>query len=328
MGRRRTTGLDLPPRMFLRHGAYYYVARGVWKRLDADKATALRMWAELEGAPAPAVTNTLSAVWQTYQVKVLPLKAQRTQHDNKQEAERLLAVFGHMQIEHITPQHVRQYLDQRVDKNGKPAKVRATREKALLSHLINSARAWGYTSAPNPCAGIRGWKAGRDRYVNQDELHLVLQHASEPVRDAIYLALLTGQRPADVRKMLRTDIRDGALWIAQNKTGKRLGIAMEGELKQVVDRCIERAKGYKVSSLHLVLDPTGQPYNEWTLRAHIRRAAETAGVQNFQLRDMRSKAATDLNDLARAQELLGHEGRDMTEAYVKNRRGKIVKPLR
>ena len=39
------------------------------------------------------------------------------------------------------------------------------------------------------------------------------------------IALLTGQRPADVLKIRRADIRDGALWIVQNKTGARLGTA-------------------------------------------------------------------------------------------------------
>mgnify|MGYP002134247567 FL=1 len=34
------------------------------------------------------------------------------------------------------------------------------------------------------------------------------------------LALLTGQRPADVLKLTRADIRDGALHLKQNKTGK------------------------------------------------------------------------------------------------------------
>ena len=52
--------------------------------------------------------------------------------------------------------------------------------------------------------------------------------------DAMDLALLTGQRPADVLKLQRTDIRDGALWIVQNKTGTRLGIEVTGELAAVI----------------------------------------------------------------------------------------------
>jgi integrase len=42
--------------------------------------------------------------------------------------------------------------------------------------------------------------------------------------DAMDVALLTGRRPADLRKIRCTDIREGALWIVQNKTGARIGI--------------------------------------------------------------------------------------------------------
>ena len=37
---------------------------------------------------------------------------------------------------------------------------------------------------------------------------------------------------------------------------------------------------------------------------------------------------TDLDDLAHAQKLLGHSGRDMTEHCVKKRSGEKVQPLR
>lgn len=33
----------------------------------------------------------------------------------------------------------------------------------------------------------------------------------------MFLRIDTGQRPADVRKIKPTDMRDGALWIVQNK---------------------------------------------------------------------------------------------------------------
>ena len=47
------------------------------------------------------------------------------------------------------------------------------------------------------------------------------------------LALLTGQQPAYVLKLKRTGIRDGALWIVQNKTDARLEIEAAGELAAV-----------------------------------------------------------------------------------------------
>lgn len=116
-------------------------------------------------------------------------------------------VFGPVLIENIKPHHVRGYLDKR----GQTAKARANREKALLSHVFNKAREWGFT------------EAGRDRYVTDAEFLEVRKHADPTLQDAMDMALLTGQRPADVLKILCADIRDGALFIAQNKTGaKRL----------------------------------------------------------------------------------------------------------
>ena len=53
MGRRRKNNLHLPPRMRLRHGAYYYTPRVNGKqqciRLSRDYAEALALWAEHEG---------------------------------------------------------------------------------------------------------------------------------------------------------------------------------------------------------------------------------------------------------------------------------------
>lgn len=314
-----------------KHGALFHVLGSTWTRLaaESDRAEALRRWAEIEGEPAPAGGGTLADVWAKFEREPagLAARAPRTQKDYRKDAARLLAVFGPVQIEDITPQHVRRYLDLRVDKHGKPAHVRATREKALLSLLCSCAREWGIMRGANPCAGIRGWKAKRTRYITDDELARILEAAIPSARDALEIALLTGQRPADVRKMKRSDIRDGALWVTQNKTGERLGVAITGRLAVVIERCKARAAAARVPSLYLLTTEDGAPYNAWTLMAHVRAAAKAAGVPDAQMRDMRAKAATDLDDLAKAQALLGHRNRAMTEEYVRERRGKVVEPF-
>ena len=139
------------------------------------------------------------------------------------------------------------------------------------------------------------------------------------------LALLTGQRPADVLKLKRTDIRDGALWVVQNKTGARLGIDVTGELAAVIARVNERPR--RAISAYLIQDENGQPLTQCALRSRFDKARTLAKV-DFQFRDVRAKAATDIGDLAHSQTLLGHKNRDMTEHYVKARAGVRVKPLR
>jgi hypothetical protein len=48
------------------------------------------------------------------------------------------------------------------------------------------------------------------------------------------------QRPADVLKMRCEDIREGALWITQGKTGQKLRIRIAGKLADVIERILAR----------------------------------------------------------------------------------------
>lgn len=325
MGRRRQSNFDDPPR-FHRKGKVWYHVSGtrprVWTKLSDDRAEALRLWAQREGVKEDDSTRLFSVVARRYVREVLPAKAASTRRDNEKELANLLRVFGHVPIDFIAPMHVREYLDVR----GQTAKVRANREKALLSHIFNKAREWGYTTAPNPCQGVKGFReTGRDRYVTDDEFERVKAHAHFTVADAMDLALLTGQRPADVLKIRRTDIRDDALWIVQNKTGARLGIEITGELAAVIDRINARPK--KAISAFLIQDENGQPLSLFALRSRFDKAREAAKV-SFQFRDIRAKSATDTGDLAHSQRLLAHKNRQMTEQYVRARVGERIKPLR
>ena len=157
------------------------------------------------------------------------------------------------------------------------------------------------------------------------EFDQVKAQAHFTVVDAMDMALLTGQLPADVLKLKRTDIRDGALWIVQNKTGARLGIEITGELAATIARISERPR--LAISAYLIQDENGQPLTQCALRSRFDKARTLAKV-NFQFRDIRAKAATDTGDLAHSQKLLAHKNREMTEHYVKARMGERVKPLR
>lgn len=325
MGRRRTVDLSLPPRLHMKGERYYHVSSTlprVWTALGKDRPRALLEWARIEGAmPDPAI-RTFEAVAQRYELEVIPTKAPRTQRDNFKELQNLRAVFGRMLIDAIKPHHVRGYLDAR----GQSGKARANREKALLSHMFNKAREWGYTDATNPCQGVKGFtEAGRDRYVTDDEFQAVRAKADSTLQDAMDIALLTGQRPADVLKILRTDIRDGALFVAQNKTGTKRAIEIVGELADVLTRITTRPRVRQ--SAYLIQDDDGKPLSLLALRGRFDKARKAAGV-SFQFRDIRAKTASDTGDLGHSQRLLGHKNRDMTEHYVRERIGSRVKPLR
>lgn len=86
-----------------------------------------------------------------YMRDVLPTLARQTQRDYTQYLVPLEKVFGEVAIDSIRPYDVAEYLRIR----GMNSKVRANRERALLSTIFNHARAWGYTDITNSCSGIK-----------------------------------------------------------------------------------------------------------------------------------------------------------------------------
>lgn len=351
--RPKTSARDLPPRMLrrtkkLKSGelwvGYYYNGRdddGKRKEipLGTDLQEAKRKWAELECAPAPVDTGLMKHVFDRYIRDMLPGKKPATQKDNENSLKNLRKAFDNAPVDAITPQHIAQYRDKR------SAKVRANREITLLSHVFNMAREWGYTAKENPCRGVRKNKEEpRDFYADKEVWDAVYAVACEELQDAMDVAYLTGQRPADVRKMMITDIRDNALHVRQGKTKKFLRIILEqsgvrSELGNVIDRVLSRPR--KVRSLYLVATPAGQPLNKGTLRlrfdaARAKAAAKAAAdgntalamrIKEFQFRDIRPKAASEIGDLEDASKLLGHTKQQITEK-VYRRIGEAVKPTR
>lgn len=184
----------------------------------------------------------------------------------------LLRVFGQMPIDAILPAHPT------IHGPSRPTCARARQPReGPFSHIFNKAREWGYTAAQNPCQGVKGFKeSGRSRYVTDVEFAQVKAHAHFTVVDAMDLALLTGQRPADVLKMRCADIRDGALWVTQNKTRARLGIEVTGELATVIARISERPR--RAISPYLIQDENGQPLTYFALRSRFDKARDLAKV--------------------------------------------------
>jgi len=351
--RPKSTARDLPPRMLrrsrtLKSGAlwvgYYYNGRDEQgKRLEialgTDLNEAKRKWATLECAPEPVDTGRMKHIFDRYVRDMLPGKAPATQQDNLNSLKQLRKGFDDAPVNSMTPQHIAQYRDKR------SAKVRANREVTLLSHVFNMAREWGYTAKENPCKGVRKNKEEpRDFYADREVWDAVYRASSVELQDAMDIAYLTGQRPADVRKIMLTDERDGALQIRQGKTKKFLRIVLDdsgvrSELGKVIDRV--KARPRKVHSLYLVATPAGQPLNKGTLRLRFDKAraaaaktadaeektALAARIREFQFRDIRPKAASEIESLDDASKLLGHTKQQITEK-VYRRIGESVKPTR
>ena len=97
------------------------------------------------------------------------------------------------------------------------------------------------------CIRDRGYtEEGRDVYVEDNIYDAIYQVASQPLKDALDLAYLTGQRPADVIAMSEADIQDKILLVQQGKTNAKLRISVTGELKSLLERILKSKQAHKV----------------------------------------------------------------------------------
>lgn len=302
--------------------------------LGSDYGLAIKRWAEIEqeSSPPAHAMLTFRHVADRYRVEVIPKKSVRTQKDNAHELTKLLAFFDDppAPFQKIRPLHIRQYREWR-----HAAPVRANREIALLSHIWNWAREKGYTDLPNPCTGVdRNREGGRDVYVEDATYRAVYTAADQPLKDAMDLAYLTGQRVADVWSMDERQVTATGLRIRQGKTRAKQEMEIAGELAALLDRIMARKRNLKLRSTRLIVGERGLALGRDALRYRFDKAREAAGVPKgeFQFRDLRAKAGTDkadsAGDIRQAQKQLGHASVVMTEAYVRNRKGAKTTPTR
>jgi len=78
--------------------------------------------------------------------------------------------------------------------------------------------------------------------------HFILAATKQEKRIIEVMKECTARCHADVLKLSRTDIKEGALHIDQNKAGKKLRTAMEGKLADVIHRMMDK----KAMSLLLI----------------------------------------------------------------------------
>ena len=370
MGRKPTRWSNLPRGMRARpryNKVHYYLDTGEKPRkeipLGSDYVLAVQKWAELTRKKAPtAAKGTFADVLDRYWQDVIPTKATRTQADNEAEKVWLLRFFNDppAPLDAIEPMHIRKYLDWRVKEarkaaearnaqrrsEGKPVvptppkygQVRANREKALFSHIWNYARDQGFTKAPNPCQGIKGFREdGRDAYVDDELMAKVMERAVRPLQFALRLAHLTGQRPGDVLRMSEADISGGVLRVQQGKTKAKLRIEIAGELEALLAEIAtyksSQTPKSKVRVLALLVNEKGERLTAAMLRNRFDDARDAAGIDKalFQFRDLRAKAATETDEAAgtrSAQALLGHTTESMTADYIRHKVGKKVRLLK
>lgn len=364
MGRRRKSDPGLESRVYLNHGAFYYVHRdGKWERLGADREEANRKARiyndpdSLHGTMVHWLDQFLLHCEKRVSLKSLsPRTCADYQNAILPATETLkrgaLRVFFAAPIRpaDVTPAMVQDFLLTMADL-GRP--VPANRERACLSAcfgwLLRTGQVKGLTH--NPCSrnsGVqRNTESKRLRYVTHDEYREVYAMATLSERLMMELTYRTLQRPeSDIIGWTSANLitEDGIrkLHHVQNKSKVDLKIALPANVIDMLARALGTDEQRKVVKLMQPLVHTlkGNAYTYGGISTMLKRSIEAANesrkarglmpMASFGFRDLKGKGATDMwlagVPIEQIQLLCGHKHKTTTEIYIKARWRETAQP--
>ena len=229
----------------------------------------------------------------------------------------ILPAFGHMTVDAIAVEHVRDWFASMADKPGS-----ANRAMPALSVMMRMAELWGYRPHnSNPCKNTRRYKTQpKERFLTADEmarLNAVLTRDEFwcPQTVAIVrLLMLTGCRFGEIASLEWDWIRGKRIFLPDSKSGPRT-VWLSGAARDVID-AIPRY-GPDCPYLFPARPPTRPIDNIGYQWDRIRAEARLPGLRLHDLRhSWASTAATNGVDMVTIAKLLGHALVETTERYV------------
>lgn len=288
--RDRVSAKGLLPRMEARPWAdgktfTYRVLKidGTWERLGTNRAEALQKVLDMNGANTDR--GSVDELWRLYQESPdWHQLSDATRTDYRQSSAPLLKVFGRISPATIKPVHCNRYL--RVERVQAP--VRANREMALLSNLMNLAINRGDIDV-NPCKQVRRNKERpRDVVPESADLTRFLEWArARGGQSAVLAAMaeyaaLAGNRRIEFRQLHWTDVEPEVVRLKRAKQRGRVTIEAVGISERLAE-LFKRLRGLALDADVGAVFPNrdGNPHTERGFKSawsRLMSAALKAGV--------------------------------------------------
>ena len=249
MGRQRLAkNRALPPNLYVNTGGYYYyrdAAKKTQKGLGKDRAKAILAAKQANAAAAMREPSSLVdwvmgksdytlIEWLPVYRELWDAKVQPTSN-TRYGANSLIrkiaaANIGLMKMRHIETMHVAQFLDSFAKESG-AGHARNMRSK--LGDIFRWAETQGVIDvgrSPVTATFNPEYKVKRER-MSLEQFWLIHAQASTWAKNAMMLALVTGQRRDDIVNMKFADYQDGYLHVAQGKSGGETRLQIDGSIK-------------------------------------------------------------------------------------------------
>ena len=279
---------------------------------------------------------TLGDVWTSYRAAVA--KAPRTMAEDAGLWTRYLEPWGGKRLADITSAQVqrlynrisagemdRESLDRFGHKRPIKGGASAARHTVKLLREIFNAMAKTFGLVDNPAKGIRQKKeASCDRYLTPDEFPAfwsALEAQDELLRDALKLALFTGQRRANLLAMqwehVNLNFKTWTIPASEMKSRRPHTVPLPMQAMAI----LERRRQTNPTGQWVLANPESSTGYLRNPESAIERIWKSAEIPPFSLHDLRRSTATWLNATGASEAttaaILAHAHRNVTGVYMK-----------
>ncbi len=228
--------------------------------------------------------------------------------------QRLGRMFNEKFLYEITPLLIEKFKIERL-KEVKPETV--NKDLACLKTMFNKAMDWGCFDAVNPVSKVSFLKSEnkRLRYLEKEEIPILVEHCNGHLKPIVIIALNTGMRKGELLslKWQDVDFRRETIQLLKTKNNKVRHIPMNNAVKDALLSIRESPESpYVFTSRHgaALLD----------VKRSFTTALKKSEIKSFRFHDLRHTFASQLVmsgvDLNTVRDLLGHSTLEMTLRYA------------
>ncbi|ELI7923480.1 site-specific integrase [Yersinia enterocolitica] len=341
---------DLPPNLYVRNNGYYSYrdprtgkeyGLGRIKRDAVNQAIEanLQLMDNVSARLIERISSDSAVLfhdWLDHYAKIIDARGlkPKTLKEYRCKLRTLHSTIRNVPIDSITTKDIAGVLTPYIVA-GKAAMAKQTR--MLLLDIFREAIAEGYISSnpvdatKNPRSEIKRSRLSLDDYKEIFKSSLKLQPW---IPLSMEIALLTGQRVSDISKMKWSDIRDGMLWVEQQKSGAKLALDVNLSLNALgisFNETLIRCKSQFGGCDNLIASHNKLQLSTTAISRGFARARDLSGLSwdkappSFhELRSLSARLYTEEKGSEFVQRLLGHKSSIMTAKYQDSRSSEWV----
>lgn len=312
--RPRKKDRHLPACVYIRSGSYYLVKHNKWTMIGKTLHEALSNYAKTE---APA-RHSMALLLDRYMASLKLAKNTMASYGTARN--HLAKIFEEFEPHQIKVRDINEMMFAFREKPGTANLLRKVLSGALDLAIIEG------LIEHNPCRDAKPLKVkARDRYVTDAEYETLYASANPSLQVVLDLLYLTGQRIGDVLGIKYSDLTEHGIQFAQQKTGKKLIVGWNDDLRSAVRRAKELHQSVK-GLANLLHGRDGRPIPYSRIQEQFERLRNRVGINDIHIHDLRAKAGTDAKSAGLdSMALLGHSTESSHKRYLRGRDIPVVK---